>query len=524
MLPQQPAAAADKIAAPALAADEIQQIGPGIYLSEIRSFEVADTDVSAGSVGRRHSVVAPASGGPAQPESAPASRADLGVFGPGWEAEFAGGSLSRKLEQQSGAYVVTDLGVNEPVRYDFVSGAAFPDGGGVDKYRSADGSTVTETTKWDAAAGSLVTTVVEVLNANLSTTEEGDDTFTDADGNPIPADDLKPTYTWKQAAPGSDPWRVTGVGSKANGTSSAGYDAQGRVTTIKEPAGADEPAESLTISYAPTTTAAGSVFGDFAGRAKAITLTSGTTTQTVARYAYDASGLLRTVTNPVESAEPSASYSYDTAGRLARTASAANGAWNLDFSAGSAVPNVEATGPARPASESVIQGAPGITDPNATAPPVSDFPGGETSDPQAYPRHCSAATSWLWYTKSGCAAWAAHYGWRAPAWKQLPSRLWVVGIKYDHCTTSPDKPSGYDFRSACDMHDYGYGLIGNTYKGYRYYLDRSKKSNVDNAFHTTLRDYTCSAYRVKRLCRSIAYGYYQAVKKGGNPKNGANRT
>ncbi|MFE0845902.1 phospholipase A2 [Streptomyces rochei] len=520
LLPQQPAAA-ETIEQP-LAEGSIQQVGPGLYFSETQSFEIAESDVSAGAIGRRHSVVTRDSG-VAAPESAPSSRADMGVFGPGWQAEFLGGTLNRKLEQQAGAIVVTDLGADEAFRYDLTSSVAYPSGGGVNKYETNSGSKITETTKWDASAGAMVTSIVETLGVDLSATEAGDDTFTDAAGNPIPAADLQPTYSWKQAAQGADTWRVTGVGSKINGTSTVGYDAQGRVATIKEPAAGDSPEESLTITYADTTTATVSTFGDFAGRTKQITLTTGSTTQTVARYSYDASGLLRTMANPVESTEPVASYAYDTTGRVADITSPNSGGWDLDFPAGSAAPNVEPAGPARPASQSEFQGAAGINDPNASGPPASDFTGGEISDPQAYPRHCSTATSWLWYTRSGCAAWVAHYGWRSPKWKELPSKYYVVGITYDHCTSSPDKPSRYDFRSACDMHDYGYGLIGNTYKGYRYYLDRSKKSNVDNAFHTTLRDYTCSAYRWKSLCRSIAYAYRKGVNKG-NPKNGANAT
>ncbi|WP_051789484.1 phospholipase A2 [Streptomyces sp. NRRL S-1022] len=521
LLPMQQASAAT--VDPPLATGEIQQIGPGLYFSESQSFQISEGDVAVGAIGRRHSVVAQA-GGAAQPESAPASRADIGAFGPGWEAEFLGGTLNRKLEQQGSDIVVTDLDVGESFRYSLTSSIAYPSGGGVNKYQTTDGSKITETTKWDASAGALVTTVVESLGADLSATETGDDTFTDASGNPVPSADLKPTYTWKQAAPGTDKWRVTGVGSTSNGTSTVGYDTQGRVSTITEPAAGETPQQSLTVTYASNTTASGSTYGDYQGRAKEISLTAGTTTQTVARYAYDASGRLRTMTNPVESAEPVASYSYDTTGRVSTISSPANGAWDLTFPAGSAAPNVESTGLARPASQSTFQGAAGITDPGASGPPAADFTTGEISDPQSYPRQCSTATSWLWYTKAGCAAWVAHYGWHAPYWKKLPSGYWVVGINHDHCTQSPDKPSGYDFRSACDMHDYGYGLIGNTYKGYKYYLDRSKKSNVDNAFHTTLRDYTCSAYRFKSVCRSIAYTYLKFVQRYGNPKNGANAT
>lgn len=82
LLPLQ-SAAADTVDPP-LATGEIQQIGPGLYFSEAQSFQIAESDVAVGGIGRRHSVVAQA-GSVAQPESAPASRADMGAFGPGWE-------------------------------------------------------------------------------------------------------------------------------------------------------------------------------------------------------------------------------------------------------------------------------------------------------------------------------------------------------------------------------------------------------------------------------------------------------
>ncbi|MCZ0978831.1 phospholipase A2 [Streptomyces diastatochromogenes] len=98
------------------------------------------------------------------------------------------------------------------------------------------------------------------------------------------------------------------------------------------------------------------------------------------------------------------------------------------------------------------------------------------------------------------------------------------GINHDHCTTAPDKPLGYNFIPACDMHDYGYGLIGNTYKGYKYYLSRNKGLAVDAVFYSTLYSKTCSAYFWKSTCRSLANTYYAAVTVFGRAKNGANAT
>lgn len=519
LLPQQFATAADTVDQPQSDA-VIQQIGPGQYFAETQSFEVAESDTAFGAVGRRHRVVASASGGPARPESAPASRPEMGVFGPGWEAEFLGGTLNRTLQQSDKAVVVTDLDVGESSRFELKSSLSYPSGGGVNTYEDANGSKIIETAKWDDAAGTLTTSISETIGGDLTATEAGADA-----GAPVTSADLSPTFTWKQprGLTGSNTWRVTGAGNKAFGMSSVEYDAKGRISAIKEPAAGEAPAESVTIRYADQTSATGAAFGDYAGRAKEITVTTGATAQTVARYAYDSAGRLRTVTNPVEGTGPDAAYSYDAAGRLATSESPRTGEWNLTFAGDTAAPEATATGLERPASESPLQGAAGITDPGAVEPPQSGFTPGEISDPQAYPRYCSTAASWLWYARKGCASWAAHNGWHKPLWRQLPTGYWVVGIVHDHCTKVTSRPLGFNFTSACDMHDYGYGLIGNTYKGYKYYLDRNRKASVDDLFYTTLRYYTCPKYRLKGLCRKIAWSYRQGVRLG-SPKSGADAT
>lgn len=526
--PAGPANPANTVVEPPLAAGELQQVGPGLYSTAEKSFEIYETDVAEGLMSRSHTVIAQASG-VAKPESAPASRPDMGVFGPGWEAEFLGGQLNRKLEEKPNSFVVTDLDVNVALTYTLKSSVDYPNGGGVRKYETAEGDKLTETTRFDASTGTLVSTIAEtgaVAGASADVDQSAD---TDA-GSPISVDALTPTYTWKQAAPGANGWRVTGVGTVADGTlSTAGYDTKGRISSIKEAATEEVPEQSLVVKYSTATTATGTTPGEFVNRAKEIVLTTGATTQTLARYSYDASGLLRSVANPVEGTAPVSSYAYDSTGRVSDVASPSNGTWDLTFPADAAVPNVEPIGPARPSAESPFQGAAGITDGAATAPPATDFISGEISDPQAYPRKCSRATDWLWYLKSGCAAWAAHYGWHQPLWKKTPTGHWVVGINNDGCSTpgpNISKPGGFNFRTACDMHDYGYGLIGNTYKGYKYYLDRSKKSNVDNAFHTTMKKYSCKAYFITKRpkCNGIAWAYYKAVGLKGKPKNGANAT
>lgn len=530
LLPAQPAGAATTIPDGTESTAGIQQIGPGQYFSDTRTFEVGQTDVSAGSIGRRHAVVAP-DGGPAIPEPVPASRPELSVFGPGWEAEFLGGTINRKLETRklatgNDAVVVTDLTDGTSTTYELRGGVTLPGGGGVRRFEAAGGSRLVESTHWDAAAAVLRSAISETVAVNTGgAPEAGDDTFTDAGGTPLPPADLNPTYQWQRVggSQGTDGWRVTGVGTRAFGVSSVTYDGQGRISSVEEPAVGEAPKERLSVHYAPATTASAASFGDYAGQVKEITLTTGAEEpQTVARYGYDPTGRLRTVTDPTEDIAPHAAYSYDPLGRLASVESPERGTWGLDFPAGTAAPEAVATGEV-PVPGMVLEGAEGINDPAATGPSPADFLPGGVASPMAFPRSCTTAANWLWYTKKGCSAWVAHYGWRAPQWKKTPTGRTVVGVKHDHCTSSPDKPSGFDFRTACDMHDYGYGLIGNTYKNYTYYLDRNRKTQVDDLFYTTLRDSTCPKYRWSSTCKSVAWTYRQGVR-GGNPKNGANAT
>ncbi|WP_051741981.1 phospholipase A2 [Kitasatospora sp. MBT66] len=539
LLPQGPAGAAPAGALPALTAEaveppaadgELQQVGPGVYSTADKSFEIHETDVAVGLMSRSHTVTVQPDG-LSMPSSAPAARADMGVFGPGWEAEFVGGRLNRKLEQRGDSVVVTDLGAHAAVTYALKSSLSYPGGGSVRKYATPEGDTLTETTRFNESTGTLVSTATEVsaMTGSVPDTDLPAGADTDA-GAPVELDRLTPTYTWKQVAAGPDGWRVTGLGTVADSAlSTVTYDNAGRIATVKDTEAGETTSRLLTVAYSTTTTATASTPGEFAGRAREITLTDGATVQALARYSYDASGKLRSVADPASGIETVSSYTYDAAGRISSVTSPANGAWDLAFPAGSASPSAAPVGAARPAADAPLEGAAGITDPAASGPPAADFTTGEFTDTQANPRYCSGATDWMWYLKRGCASWVAHYGWHAPTYKYTPTGFRVMGINHDGCTTpgpNISRPGGFDFRPACDMHDYGYGLIGNTYKNYPYYLDRNKKSNVENAFYSTMKNQSCNHYFVLRRpkCYAYAWTYYKAVSNHGNPKNGANAT
>ncbi|MFG1964848.1 phospholipase A2 [Nonomuraea sp. NPDC049028] len=503
---------------------DVQEIGPGQYSADTKTFKLTELDVSAGAISRKHGV-ALAGGDLARPQSAPSTRPELGVFGPSWQAEFAGGEINRKLENQNGTLVVTELDEGTSTSYPLKSSVSTPDGGGIQTYEAADGSKITETTKWDAAVGAMRTTTTETYVTDLGPLNPGAEPMTYPDGTPISAADLQLTYVWSRpaGAPSADPWRVTSVGTAALGKSTITYDAQARVSTVKEPARGENPASVTKFTYATATTAAGTSFGDFAGRLKEVTVAYGTQApQTEASYAYDPNGLLRTVTDPSVGATQG-TYAYDPVGRLSSIESASNGGWQLSFPAGVAAPQVTATDTDMPANGGTTEGAAGLDDPNATEPPASDFLPDGVDPPQSYPKKCDTAKTWMWYTKSGCSAWAFHGGkWRKPSWKRTASGFKVRGIDYDHCTKpGADRPAGFDFRPACDSHDYGYGLMTNQKKHYKYYLDRTlrRKADVDTRFYITLKDKVCGGYffLVRGACRKIAAVYYAAVLLFGMP-------
>ncbi|WP_214415931.1 phospholipase A2 [Sphaerisporangium fuscum] len=118
---------------------------------------------------------------------------------------------------------------------------------------------------------------------------------------------------------------------------------------------------------------------------------------------------------------------------------------------------------------------------------------------------------WWWCTNfwhfafNHCGMYSIKYhgSWRPVYWVRTPGGWWVRGVYYDYCTSSPDRPLGFDFRSACMMHDYGYALLGSHYL--------RNKHEVDYVFYYVLYWGVCSKYFFKGVCRGIAYKYFLAV-------------
>ncbi len=80
----------------------------------------------------------------------------------------------------------------------------------------------------------------------------------------------------------------------------------------------------------------------------------------------------------------------------------------------------------------------------------------------------------------------------------------------DNCSASPDQPLGFDFRLACQRHDFGY----RDYKAAGLFADHKRR--LDDAFHADLKR-RCGTYpRASRpACYALAWTYYTAVKAFG---------
>ncbi|MEU0677655.1 phospholipase [Streptomyces sp. NPDC006172] len=114
-------------------------------------------------------------------------------------------------------------------------------------------------------------------------------------------------------------------------------------------------------------------------------------------------------------------------------------------------------------------------------------------------------SSWTQDSAAGARAWAAADADRG-AWS-------AYGFDWstDYCTTSPDNPLGFPFKTACTRHDFGY----------RNYTAAgslaANKSRLDSAFYGDLKRICATYSGVKKTsCDATAWTYYQAVDKFGS--------
>ncbi|MYX46947.1 hypothetical protein GTW59_38830 [Streptomyces sp. SID89] len=77
----------------------------------------------------------------------------------------------------------------------------------------------------------------------------------------------------------------------------------------------------------------------------------------------------------------------------------------------------------------------------------------------------------------------------------------------DYCSSSPDNPLGFPFKTSCARHDFGY----RNYKAAGTFS--TNKARLDDALYADLKR-VCAGYSgaSKTACDSTAWTYYQAVK------------
>lgn len=111
------------------------------------------------------------------------------------------------------------------------------------------------------------------------------------------------------------------------------------------------------------------------------------------------------------------------------------------------------------------------------------------------------------WTQTGAASygtWAAARGDR-PKWA-----VYRFDWSTDYCSKSPDNPFGFPFEISCARHDFGY----RNYKKAGAFS--AHKPRLDSALHADLKR-VCARYSGARKasCNSLAWTYYQAVRKLG---------
>ncbi|OEJ36231.1 phospholipase [Streptomyces agglomeratus] len=109
--------------------------------------------------------------------------------------------------------------------------------------------------------------------------------------------------------------------------------------------------------------------------------------------------------------------------------------------------------------------------------------------------------SWTQTSASSYQAWVSARA-NQGAWSSYDF-VWST----DYCSTSPDNPFGFPFKTACARHDFGY----RNYKAAGTFS--TNKSRLDEAFYADLKR-VCATYSgaSKTTCDSTAWTYYQAVK------------
>ncbi|WP_068923844.1 phospholipase A2 [Planobispora rosea] len=398
------------------------------------------------------------------------------ILGPGWRAEILGGMIDSRLERSQENPSSFQLTATDGEAKRYVLDANDPAG---ITYIAEDGSTLVE----------------QSPERYIEHRETG----------------IEIEWTYRNLG-ASSRWLATALGNADSGMTTVSYDERGRVVRLDGPGEAapttaicpGPDCASVTLTYATTTTAAADTLGDQEDQLQAISYTPGgdVQPQTLQRYRYDASGRLRLVESVEDATQTT--YVYNDNGDLTQlTTNTAEWTFTYDID-GTLVKQEKAEESSDTAT--------------ATIEPASF-----TTARASAKDKCTYMEQFLWGDgKTTC--WISpvpmEYGGKGyyPKWMRTPGSKKVskavVGVVYDHCTGIWDKPEGFDYRIACNMHDYGYGIIYK-YKGTGDTWTKKHRSQVDDIFYTTMRDYICNSYTYKQACKDRAYDYYLGVRNLG---------
>lgn len=87
---------------------------------------------------------------------------------------------------------------------------------------------------------------------------------------------------------------------------------------------------------------------------------------------------------------------------------------------------------------------------------------------------------------------------------KIPSKcIWST----DNCTSSPDRPFGFNFKPSCQRHDFGYHNLRKLRR-----LNKKMRKRVDVAFKQDLYDYCSTMDKRAYDCSTMADLYYVAVR------------
>ncbi|NUO96485.1 MAG: phospholipase [Nonomuraea sp.] len=107
-------------------------------------------------------------------------------------------------------------------------------------------------------------------------------------------------------------------------------------------------------------------------------------------------------------------------------------------------------------------------------------------------------------TAESAASWQAAWGDRG-SWAD-----YAFDWSSDGCSSSPDRPLGFDFRMPCGRHDFGY----RNFKAVNEFA--ANKEHVDDALYYDLKQVCERAGRLSRpTCLGLAWTYYRAVRRFG---------